>query len=85
LAYAVELSSAAERDVRDLPRQVQERVLSALAALAEAPRAAPNVKKLVGADGYRLRLGPYRVLYALDDLRQTITVFRVSHRREAYR
>ena len=36
-------------------------------------------------DVYRVRIGDYRVLYAVDDLAQTVTVVRVKHRREAYR
>jgi mRNA interferase RelE/StbE len=41
---------------------------------------------LVGVDGtYRLRVGVYRILYEVDDARAVVDVFRVAHRKEAYR
>ena len=36
-------------------------------------------------DDYRLRVGPYRILYDIDDKVQVVTIYRVKHRREAYR
>jgi mRNA interferase RelE/StbE len=35
--------------------------------VADDPAAARNVKKLTGRDGYRLRVGDWRVVYELDD------------------
>jgi mRNA-degrading endonuclease RelE of RelBE toxin-antitoxin system len=32
-----------------------------------------------------LRVGVYRILYDIDDASRTITVYRVKHRRDAYR
>jgi mRNA interferase RelE/StbE len=32
-----------------------------------------------------LRVGVYRILYDVDDGARTVTVYRVKHRREAYR
>ncbi|MCZ6777004.1 MAG: type II toxin-antitoxin system RelE/ParE family toxin [Ignavibacteria bacterium] len=34
---------------------------------------------------WRIRTGDYRVLYKIDDNTRIVTVFRVVHRREAYR
>jgi mRNA interferase RelE/StbE len=48
------------------------------------PRPA-RVRKLQGTEGYRLRVGDYRVLYTVDDRSQTVVVYSVAHRREAYR
>lgn len=53
-------------------------------SLAEQPRQR-QTEKLKGADGYRLRVGKYRILYGIDDLSKTVTVHRVLHRKEAYR
>jgi mRNA interferase RelE/StbE len=34
---------------------------------------------------YAARRGTYRVLYRIDDDRQTVTVIRIDHRRDVYR
>ena len=52
--------------------------------MAESPRGAANVKALVGREGYRLRIGDYRVLYLLDDAAELIRVTTVGHRGHIY-
>ena len=42
-------------------------------------------KKLKGDAGYSLRVGTYRVLYDIDDKAKVVTIYRIKHRREAYR
>lgn len=34
---------------------------------------------------WRVRVGDYRVLFEIDDPAQAVLVFRLAHRREAYR
>ena len=40
---------------------------------------------MTGREGWRLRVGDYRVLYDIDDVKQTITIVHVGHRRDVYR
>ncbi len=43
-------------------------------------------EKLTGpTDVYRVRQGPYRILYVVDDAARTVDVLKVGHRREVYR
>jgi len=51
--------------------------------LAEEPRPA-SAKKLSGVELWRIRVGDYRVIYALDDGKLTVLVVRLGHRREVY-
>jgi len=83
--YRIELAARAERDLRRLDRRVQARVVAALRGLAMDPRAHPNVKRLVDREGYRLRVGEYRVLFQIEDDRLIVLVLQVGHRREVYR
>ena len=84
MSYRVELTSAAARQVRKLPRPVRGRVLDAVAQLAEDPRP-HGAKKLVGErTAWRIRVGDYRVIYDVLDERLTVTVVRAAHRREVY-
>jgi mRNA interferase RelE/StbE len=53
-------------------------------ALALEPRPHGAVR-LAGRDDYRVRVGDYRVVYAVDDDERLVTVGRIAHRREVYR
>lgn len=56
-----------------------------IAALAVDPRPS-GCEKLGGhTDRYRMRQGPYRVVYSVDDTTLIVEVVRVGHRREVYR
>jgi mRNA interferase RelE/StbE len=45
-----------------------------------------NSKKLSGGRSrYRIRSGDYRILYEIDDQQKLVKVYRIVHRREAYR
>jgi mRNA interferase RelE/StbE len=57
---------------------------AAVDGLAEDSRP-PGAVKLVGRDDYRVRVGDYRVVYAVDDDDRLVIVARIAHRREVYR
>jgi mRNA interferase RelE/StbE len=44
-----------------------------------------GIVKLAGSDDYRVRVGDYRIVYAVDDAEQVVIVARIAHRREVYR
>ena len=83
--YALLIKRCAERDLRRLPRVLFERVNERILSLRDDPRP-HGVRKLSGAlEGWRVRVGDYRILYQIDDEAQTVTIVRVRHRREVYR
>jgi mRNA interferase RelE/StbE len=82
--YRVELETRARREYRDLPARAREQVADAIDDLQADPRP-PGCKKLVGASGYRIRTGKYRILYAIDDAAALVRIYRIGHRREVYR
>ena len=43
-----------------------------------------GAKKLAGGLGWRVRVGDYRVVYAIDDESQLVTVVAVKPRQSAY-
>ncbi|WP_272879183.1 type II toxin-antitoxin system RelE family toxin [Rothia nasimurium] len=46
----------------------------------------PGTKKIIGGDGeLRLRVGNYRVIYAVEEGRLIILVLTIGHRREVYK
>jgi mRNA interferase RelE/StbE len=83
--YEVYLERTAERDLKKLPAEVFHRIIPRIHVLGEDPRP-PGCRKLTGSDSdWRIRVGDYRVVYEIDDAQSIVRVFRVRHRREAYR
>ena len=79
--FTVKLTPSFQKDLEDLPRREQERVLVALDRLETEPFGPPpQVKKLKsqGAGRWRLRVGFYRVRY--DVTGQDVVLYRVRHR-----
>jgi mRNA interferase RelE/StbE len=56
----------------------------AIDALSAEPRPA-GATKLAGRDDFRIRVGDYRIVYAVDDRNRQIIVARIAHRRDVYR
>src|SRR3970040_2214309 len=81
--YAVELAESARRDLKKVSPQVKEEILAAIEELADEPRPV-GCRKVRGADAYRIRVGAYRVIYQVFDVRLVVMVVRVGHRREVY-
>lgn len=86
MSYNLLLERTAEKDLRDLPAQILRRVDKRLLALSDEPRSRGSLKlKGKEGEGWRIKVGDYRILYTIDDTRKTIKVYRIKHRREAYR
>ncbi len=85
MTYAVLLERRADRELRRLPDTALRRVNSTLEALSSRPIPRGAVK-LRGeqSEGWRVRVGDYRILYTIDDSRRVVTVYRIGHRRDVY-
>ncbi len=83
--FRIEFLPNAQRALRAMPRNTRELILSKIEALALAPFDSPNVRKLEGRDGWRLRVVAWRVIYMIDATRQLIVVLTIAIRGEAYR
>jgi mRNA interferase RelE/StbE len=85
VAYTVELSNRAKRDLAALSADLQTRIVTALRKLEGNPRPS-GIEKMKGEENaYRLRVGDYRVLYEVHDKRLLVLVVKIRHRREVYR
>jgi len=82
--YAVLILRRAQKELARLPGGAYENVRDAIRALGQNPRP-PGCLKLTGRDGWRIRVGDYRVIYEIDDEQETVTVLHVGHRRDVYR
>ena len=83
--YRVEFKPSAAKAVEKLPRPAQRRVVAAAEALGDNPRP-DGCRKLEGEpDLYRVRVGDYRLVYAVRDRVLLVLIVRVGHRRDVYR
>lgn len=84
MSYRIIVPKTVQKQINKLPNTIQARVIESLLSLKETPRPS-NSLKMKNSQGYRLRVGDYRVLYDIDDKTQTMTLRRVEHRRDIYR
>lgn len=83
--YRIRVSRTAERQIRKLPLDARARVARAVQGLAVDPFPT-GCRKLTGYnDVYRVRVGPYRVLYSVNAGTLIVIVLKVGHRRHVYR
>lgn len=82
--YRIELKKSAQKNLTQLPKDVQHRIGEAINALANEPRP-DGCKKLQGyEDTYRIRIGDYRVIYEVHDGLLLIYVLRIADRKDVY-
>ena len=83
MIYKVELKPRAVKDLKHLQKIEIQRIIKAFGQLENDMIG--DVKRLTNfTPEYRLRVGKYRVLFELVD-GSRIVVYRIVHRREAYR
>lgn len=82
--YQLKIISAAQRDCGHLDPQIFKQVQKKIEELSQNPRPFGCIK-LSGEEGYRLRSGDWRILYRIDDKEKIVFIYRVKHRKEAYR
>ena len=83
--YRVLVERSAEKDLKRLQSDVRLRVANVLRNLANDPRPVGS-RKLAGTKhDWRVRVGDYRIIYEIADVIRVVRVYRVRHRREAYR
>jgi mRNA interferase RelE/StbE len=84
--YKIVFKKEAAKSLSKLPRNVAKTIRQKLEAIAANPYAEnPNAKKLQGREGYRLRVGDWRVLYEIQNDQLVILVLKVAPRGEVYR
>jgi mRNA interferase RelE/StbE len=82
MTYRVELKPRAEKDLKGLPKHDRDRIVTRLRQLQDD--LGGDVKRLSSHfPEYRMRAGDWRVLFEVAEDR--VIVYRILHRREAYR
>jgi len=83
--WTVVYTADAIKTLSRLDSVAAKRIRTKIVALARnllAPN--NNVKRLTGMEGYRLRVGDWRVVYTLKHETVTVIIVRIGHRSEVY-
>ena len=82
--YNLTIKRRASKALAKLPNEDYEKVRDAIRDLAQIPRPS-GCLKLTERDGWRIRVGVYRVIYQINDSEQKITILDIGHRKDIYR
>ena len=77
------LSTKADRQLRKIPAKMYQFIIEHIEVLGDNPFLV-SAKKLIQREGWRLRVGDYRVLYTVERKKKEITILSVAHRKEVY-
>jgi mRNA interferase RelE/StbE len=84
MACRIEISPAAARQLKKIDRRVLLQIAEKIDSLAEDARPR-GCEKLGGyEDMYRVRVGDYRIIYAVEDKLVLVAVLKVGNRAEVY-
>ena len=75
--YTISITRAAQRALGRIHHLDYIRIVTAIQALAANPRP-PGCVKLTGREGWRIRVGTYRVIYEIDDEPRIVMIVDVA-------
>lgn len=82
--YKVDITNSARKEIKNLDSQIIKRIIEKLKSLEENPFPS-GYKKLIARNGYRIRIGDYRIIYNILETEKIVRVYKVGHRKDVYR
>ena len=84
MSYSILILRRAQKELAGLTGAPFEKVKNAIRSLGDYPRP-PGSRKLIGREGWRIRVGDYRVIYEIDDEKKELTILHIGHRKDICR
>ena len=81
MPFKIVWDEKAYNSLNKLEPSISRRILKKVDELSENPFS-KDIKKLKGSDDFRLRVGDYRVFFAIEQ--NTIQILKVGHRKNIY-
>ncbi len=76
-------SPAALKQLETLEKPIKERIITALERLRIRPESC-DIRKLVGMQSYRMRVGEYRVIFEMREKELVVLVLKTGNRKNIY-
>lgn len=80
--YQIIIQEAIDKDLKGISRTDIEKIYKRIKSLETAINI--DSFKLVNSNIYRIRQGDFRIFFEADLFNRIITVFKISHRKDAY-
>ena len=84
MSYSIEILRVAQKQLAKIDRASQQRIIDGIRHLTDDPRPS-GCKKLSGRPAWRIRIGPYRVIYEIHDDRLLVLVVTIGDGKDVYR
>jgi mRNA interferase RelE/StbE len=84
MVYSLNFSKQALKELGEIHEPFYSNIKQAIFDLAENPRP-HGYKKLKGRDGYRIRVGNYRIIYDIFDTVLVVDIITLGHRKDIYK
>ncbi len=81
--YSIEILQTVQKFITNLDKKTRNKILEEILDLENNPRPYGSVK-LKGYDGFRIRVGDYRIVYEIKDNILLVTIVKVGHRKDVY-
>jgi mRNA interferase RelE/StbE len=81
MPYKLKLHREIEKQLERMPHKARERVVATMRSLREEPR--PHNSIRLEDDIYRVRVGDYRIIYAIFDAELVVLICKTARRAEA--
>jgi mRNA interferase RelE/StbE len=85
--YKITFKKSVAKDLRVIPKNDIQKILSKIDSLSENPRGEGCIK-LSGKENYRVRQGLYRIIYEIKDgllVVNVVNVVKLAHRSHVYK
>ena len=83
--YTITFARSARKELEELDEKLVNRIFQKIEALATNPRPS-GCQKLVGNKHlWRIRVGDYRIVYAVYDDKNLVDIVAVRHRKDVYK
>lgn len=82
--YKLGLSNKVIKKLEKVDDILYLRISDKIYSLENNPRPNSSIK-LSGIEGYRIRIGDYRILYTINERTKEVVVYSFAHRKEVYK
>ncbi|HXS55618.1 MAG TPA: type II toxin-antitoxin system RelE/ParE family toxin, partial [Hanamia sp.] len=81
MKYLIEIKRSAQKQLAKISKPFSEAIYEKILALENNPRPTGCIK-LTGREGWRIRVGDYRIVYEIKDNVLLIIVIDIDHRKQ---
>ena len=80
--YSIIVERKAQKEAEIIPLKYRDTIDKKIQSLATKPRPY-GCRKLTEKEGYRIRVGDYRILYSIDDEAKVVVIYRIKTKGKA--